>query len=119
MNEKVFEYVIWDKTSPIGNASAESFLGRNPRFVEDTVIIVSVGGVAGYVESVPSLRSRFQLPASTPDQEVIDMFMYNLENNLEQEPRQVQKWKKAENEHIEAKKELFQAKLTLMKEGLI
>lgn len=119
MSEKIFEYAIWDKKTPIGAATASEILERNHIFNTGDVFIVYVGGVAGYIESVPAIRRKLHIPSTSTDEQVINEYMYNLENNLEQEPKQVQKWKEAENEYKEAKKELFQAKLTLMKEGLI
>lgn len=107
MNEKIFEYYIWDKQTPIGISTAKDILERNPMFNIGDVFVVKVSGINAYIESVPAIRRKLQMVNSSTDEEVISTYMDNLINNREQEPEQVITWKARE-------KELAKAKLLLM-----
>lgn len=108
---KEYKYRMWDKKTEIRGSSAENWLKENPHLRVDPVFIVSVDGIDTYLENIVFTRSILDMPGST-DEEVIQQFIDNLINEVEQEPAYIHK-------NTELKKELYQAKLTLMKEGLI
>lgn len=106
-----YSYRVWDKESPIKNRSAERWLELYPYFKQGEVIVISIDEVDTEVLNLSSIRNILDMHQASQE-EVMTQYINNLINEVEQEPVYVQK-------NTELKKELYQAKLTLMKEGLI
>lgn len=106
-----YKYRIWDKLSPVNNRTAEKWLELYPYFNLGDVFIVTIDGNDAELHNIDFIRNQLDMPYAT-DEEVMRQYVDNIINEREQEPVYVQK-------NAELKKELFQAKLTLMKEGLI
>lgn len=106
-----YSYRVWDKESPIKNRSAERWLELYPYFKDGDVMIISVDEVDEEVFNFSTIKNVLDMHQASQE-EVMTQYIKNLINEVEQEPVYVQK-------NTELKKELYQAKLTLMKEGLI
>lgn len=106
-----YSYRVWDKESPVKGRSAEKWLDLYPYFKDGDVIIISIDEVDAEVLNFSTIRSILDMHQASQE-EVMAQYINNLKNEVEQEPVYVQK-------NTELKRELYQAKLTLMKEGLI
>lgn len=104
--------ILWDKVSDIKGFDKDYWLEKYPFFNDEDVMIEEVSGVVMGLRTVNSVRTQLKVESDLTSQEVIEIYAYNANNNLEQEPEQVRKWKESEAE-------LSQAKLLLMKEGII
>lgn len=104
--------VLWDKTSDIKGFSKDYWFEKYPFFKNDDVMIEEICGVVSCITTVDCIRVKLRLSPELTSQEVIDIYSYNANNNLDQDPEQVKKWKESESE-------LSQAKFILMKEGLL
>lgn len=106
-----YSYRVWDKESPIKNRSAERWLELYPYFQDGEVIIISVDDVDAEVLNFNFIRNMLDMHQATQE-EVMTQYINNLINEVEQEPIYIQN-------NNELKMELSQAKLLLMKEGLL
>lgn len=105
-----YKYRIWDKQSDLLGRGAKEWMELHPHLHNGKVFVVSINDIDRHVENLDS--TRLTLDVSGSDEEVMQQYVDNLINEREQEPLYVHK-------NAELKTELFQAKLTLMKEGLI
>lgn len=106
-----YEYRIWDKKTEIKGRTASKWLELYPEFNNGEVFVVAVDGIDFHINNLDSIRSTLDMNANT-NEEVMQQFVDNLINDREQEPIYV-------HENAELKTELSQAKLLLMKEGLL
>lgn len=109
---ELYSYYIWDKKSTINDLDYEYWVSKNPYFEHDEVVVIQCNSVVKELTTIEAIRSRLYLDANLPNDEVAGAYLYNLNNNLGQEPDQVKEWKAKEIE-------LSQAKFILMKEGLL
>lgn len=109
---KEYKYRIWDKQSSVLGREAQEWLKLHPHLQCSEVFIVNIDGIDRHIENLNNIRIALDLGIDKTDEEVIEQYIDNIINGREQEPVYVQK-------NTELKTELFQAKLTLMKEGLI
>lgn len=107
-----YTYQIWDKKTPFLNKSAEQWLVDFPHLRNGDSVLILVDGNIEQIYNLNLIRMDLDLRPSVPVEEVMEQYMENLINGREQEPLYVHK-------NTELKTELYQAKLTLMKEGLI
>lgn len=106
-----YEYRMWDKETVLKGREPSEWLRLHPHLKDGKVFIVNIDGEDAEIHTVGTARSLLDMGSAT-DEEVIQQFIDNLINDREQEPVYIQK-------NTELKKELYQAKLTMMKEGLI
>lgn len=106
-----YSYRVWDKESSINNRSAKKWLELYPYFQDGDVIVISVDEVDSEVLNFSSIKSILDMHKATQE-EVMTQYINNLINEREQEPVYIQN-------NNELKMELSQAKLLLMKEGLL
>lgn len=106
-----YSYRVWDKESSINNRSSKKWLELYPYFQDGDVIVISVDEVDSEVLNFSSIKSILDMHQATQE-EVMTQYINNLINEVEQEPIYIQN-------NNELKMELSQAKLLLMKEGLL
>lgn len=108
----IIECELWDKKSDIKGYKCDYWLDNYPYFNNCDVVIEKTSGVVTGIHSIDSIKSQLKVSQDLTSQEVVDIYCYNANNNLGQDPEQVRKWKESEVE-------LSQAKLLLMKEGIL
>lgn len=107
-----YTYKVWDKKTPFLNKSAEQWLIDFPHLRNGDSVLILIDGNIEQIYNLNLIRIDLDLRPDVPLDEVMHQFIDNLVNEREQEPVYVHK-------NTELKKELYQAKLTMMKEGLI
>lgn len=108
----IIECILWDKKTDIKGYDCNYWLENYPYFKNTDIMIEKTSGIVTEVRTVDSIRVQLKLSSDLTSQEVVDIYCYNANNNLGQDPEQVRKWKESEVE-------LSQAKFILMKEGLL
>lgn len=103
---------IWDKVSDIKGFSADYWLREYPSFSRSDVMIEHVSGTIVGVHAVSDIKKILYINEDISSEQVAEIYAKNYNEGLGQEPEQIQKWKEKEVE-------LSQAKLILLKEGLL
>lgn len=107
-----YRYEIWDKkTSLLGN-DAEMWLNDFPHLKNGEVVIIFVNDNIEQIQNLNFIKTELDLDNSYTLEEIMNQYINNIINEREQKPEYIYK-------NTELKKELYQAKLTMMKEGLI
>lgn len=106
-----FSYEKWDKISPVNDIPASEWLGNNFHLRNGDVYLIKDCNVVSYIESIDCLKRSYNIVEST-DEDVLAEFIKLKELDLDRNDYYF-------NEYNATKKELFQTKLILMKEGLI